>query len=402
MPHPVETYTTWRDIQARLGDSIRRDVSDDVSRGLERSAMKLRVNSYILDLIDWSNALDDPIRKQYLPVASEMAPDHPYARFDTTREQGQSPTTCVVHRYPTKALFLALDVCPVYCRFCTRSWATGEADPSDASVRFSRKLWGDGVAYIRATPAIDDVIISGGDAFELSGDRLYELGETLLEIPHVRRLRIATRGLSADPGRVFRDPAWRDAVLRLSDLARERVKEACLQVHFNHSREVTPLAQDAAALFHKNAVVLRNQTVLMRGVNDTAPDMIALIRALSGSGIQPYYVYLHDLVPGCEALRTSVAHACTLEKAVRGQVSGCDCPAFIVDLLRGGGKRDIHSFEAYDEAFGVAAYRSSIRRPGRVYYQVDPIDGLSEAMQAAWRDPRRRFARLRALRRSLA
>ena len=164
-------------------------------------------------------------------------------------------------------------------------------------------------------------------------------------------------------------------------------KEVALHTHFNHPNEVTGMTQDAMQLLFDRGVTVRNQSVFQRGVNDLPDTMIELSRRLSHMNVHPYYVYIHDLVQGTEDLRTTVARGVQVEKRLRGATAGYNTPTFVVDAPGGGGKRDIHSFEYYDQETGVSVYTAPAVKAGRLFTYFDPLSELSGAMQAAWADP---------------
>src|SRR5581483_11647109 len=145
-------------------------------------------------------------------------PDHPMAQLDSLHEQTDSPEPGLTHRYPDKALFLPLSSCPVYCRFCTRSYAIGsetEMVSEKLSLHASLARWEKAFAYIESTPALEDIVISGGDTYNLKAEHVQLIGERLLRIPHIRRLRFATKGLCVMPQKILSDAAWTDALTRV-------------------------------------------------------------------------------------------------------------------------------------------------------------------------------------------
>jgi lysine 2,3-aminomutase len=181
-------------------------------------------------------------------------------------------------------------VCPVYCRFCTRSYAVGANTETvlKASQKPSRKRWEAAFKYIEQTPQIADIVVSGGDSYYLQPEHIEEIGHRLLSIPHVKRFRFATKGLAVCPSRVL-DPKdqWTTTFVQLSAAARKLGKQIALHTHFNHPNEITWVSRKAAqALWEKN-VVVRNQSVLLRGVNDDVQTMGKLIRELADMNIQP-------------------------------------------------------------------------------------------------------------------
>ncbi len=361
---------------------------EDVKKGMEKAPMNLSISPYLLSLINWDDPYNDPLRIQFIPINSGFKEDHPMLTLDSLGEQDDSPVPGLVHRYFDKALFLPLDVCPVYCRFCTRSYAIGGDTEVVDKTRFKNapKNWNKAFAYIASRPEIEDIVISGGDAYMLAPQRLKLIGEILLDIPHVRRIRYASKGPAVMPMRITSDQNWTQALIDVVNLGRDKGKEVVLHTHFNSANEITAFTKDAMDHLFKNGVTVRNQSVLIKGVNDTPEKMIHLIRKLSYMNVQPYYVYQHDMVPGAEDMRTSVNETVELEKSVRGVTAGFNTPLFVTDAPGGGGKRDVHSYDYYDETTGISVYRSPSVDDTKLYLYFDPISSLPKNGQKLWED----------------
>jgi lysine 2,3-aminomutase len=375
-----------------LFDAIRGIVDpafiEDVRAGFAHAPMAIRVSPYLIASIDWSDPYHDPIRRQFIPVRSRALPDHPQLTLDSLHEQDDSPVPGLIHRYADKALFLPTQTCPVYCRFCTRSYAIGPDTMIDKlALGKTPSDWHAVFDYIASRPEIEDVVISGGDTYQLSAKNITLIGESLLAIPHVRRMRFATKGLAVMPMKILTDPAWTDALVGVVQRGRALGKEVVIHTHFNHPSEITAITERAANLLFARGVYVRNQTVLMRGVNDDPETMIRLIKRLEYINIHPYYVYMHDLVRGVEDLRTTVQTAIDIEKAVRGATSGFNTPTFICDAPGGGGKRDVHSAEYYDRVTGISVWTAPSVKPGATFLYFDPIDLLAPDVQARWAVP---------------
>jgi lysine 2,3-aminomutase len=375
--------THFAQLEACLSGTVSPSVLANMEAGLKTAGMSIRLNPYIMSLIDWSRVETDPVRRQFLPMRSEMEPDHPCLTFDSLEEKDHSPVNGLVHRYPDKALFLVTSVCPVYCQFCTRSYAVG----ADTAIVHkdnvtSPQFWQAALNYIGATPAIEDIVVSGGDLSRLKAAQLSTLGNALLDIDHVRRIRFATKALSVLPMKFLSDEEWVNALLGVTDRGRKEFKHVCLHTHFNHPCEITPVVEAAMRRLHKAGVWVRNQTVLLRGVNDDSKTLIQLVKGLSRINIQPYYVYLCDMVRSTEHFRLPLRRAQELEKEVRGATAGFNTPVFIVDTP--GGKRDVHSAEFYDGYYGVSGFRSPNVSSSRIYYYFDPIRTLSYEARQGW------------------
>jgi lysine 2,3-aminomutase len=361
----------------------------DAAAGFAAAPMSVRVSPYLLSLIDWSDPYRDPLRTQFIPLASRLLPDHPKLGLDSLGEQADAPVAGLTHRYPDKALFLPLDTCPVYCRFCTRSYAVGiDTNLIDkVPLQVNEERWRRAFAYIASRPELEDIVISGGDAYNLRAQQLRDIGETLLRMDNIRRLRYATKGPAVMPQKILTDSAWLDALTYVVELGRKLHKEVVLHTHFNHPNEITGITEQAMNVLLERGILVRNQSVLQRGVNDSAEVMSLLVRRLGYVNVHPYYVYVHDLVKGVEDLRTTLHSAVAIEKAVRGSTAGFNTPTFVVDAPGGGGKRDAHSFEHYDRTTGISVYTSPAVKPGRLFYYFDPLDLLPAAGRARWADP---------------
>jgi lysine 2,3-aminomutase len=361
----------------------------DAREGFELAPMAVRVSPYLIAAIDWSQPYNDPIRRQFIPLRSTARSDHPRLTFDSLHEQQDSPVPGLIHRYADKVLFLPTQTCPVYCRFCTRSYVIGPDTESVDKLALGKTpdAWGPVFDYIAAHPEIEDVVISGGDTYQLAPKNITLIGNALLAIPHVRRMRFATKGLAVMPMKILTDPAWVDALVGVVDRGRAIGKEVVVHTHFNHPNEITAITARAMAVLFERGVYVRNQTVLMRGVNDDAATMLLLVNRLEYVNIHPYYVYVHDLVSGVEDLRTSVQTALDIEKTVRGATAGYNTPTFVCDAPGGGGKRDVHSFEWYDRETGVSVWTAPSVKPGKYFLYFDPLNALEPRMQARWAVP---------------
>lgn len=348
----------------------------------------------MLACMDWTDPENDPLVRQFIPIASQLEPDHPKLDLDSLHEQADAPVPGLTHRYPDKALFLALDTCPVYCRFCTRSYAVGTdtEEVEKVSLKPTNERWEKAFAYMRLRPELEDIVISGGDAYNLRADHILKIGHTLLDMPNIRRMRFATKGLAVMPQKILSDAAWLDALTEIVEKGRKLHKEVVIHTHFNHPNEITGITQQALEVLFERGITVRNQSVLQRGVNDHIETMSLLIKRLSYLNVHPYYVYVHDLVRGVESLRTTVQCAIDLEKAVRGLTAGFNTPVFVVDAPGGGGKRDAHSFEYYNRTTGISVYRSPNVDPNAYYMYFDPISQLPEEGRARWADPEKHQA----------
>ena len=375
-------------LQSRISDEF----LEDIEAGLKLAPMNIRITPYVFALIDWDNPTDDPLRKQFLPIASQMLPDHPYYLADSLYEDVDSPVPMLTHRYPDKVLFLPLTTCPVYCSYCTRSRIIGgstesvEKDTYGANLERAEQAF----QYIEKTPQIEDVVISGGDAFNMTSKHITAIGDRLLNIDHIRRIRYATKGLAILPQKITSDEKWVEAFLDIHRKGREKGKAVVIHTHFSSPVEVTQWSVDAMARLFKEGVIVRNQAVMQQGVNHTPDLMITLNRKLAYMNIQPYYVYIHDMVPGCEHLRTTLGEGVELEKQVRGCSAGFNTPTFVCDAPGGGGKRHVASYEYYDKANGISVWRAPNVKPNELFLYFDPLYKLSKDAQERWADATQR------------
>ncbi len=386
----------------KLVDSVRDLVTAefiaDVEAGFGRAPMAVRISPYLLSLIDWTDPFHDPIRRQFLPLGSEAEPDHPMLTLDSLHEQADAPVPGLTHRYPDKVLFLALDTCPVYCRFCTRSYAVGlDTDQVEkVNLRANKGRWEQAFRYISERPEVEDVVISGGDSYRLKPAQIREIGHGLLDLPHIRRFRFATKGLAILPMRIKAGDPWTEAICEVVERGRTLGKDVCIHTHFGHANEITGFSEDMMRVFHERGVLVRNQAVLQRGVNDTPEAMIELGRKLGHINVHPYYVYVCDMVHGVEDLRTTVATAIRLEKRLRGATAGYNTPTFVVDAMGGGGKRDAHSFEHYDQETGISVYSAPAVKEGQLFMYFDPLSELSAPIREAWQSETLRLEMIHA------
>ncbi|MFU2510109.1 KamA family radical SAM protein [Pseudoalteromonas sp. ASV78] len=362
------------------------DFIEEVEKALNKVPMRVRITPYMLSLIDWDSPVNDPIRLQFLPLSSEICEDHPMLTLDSLNEQADSPIEHLVHRYPDKVLFLPQSSCPVYCRYCTRSYAVGGS--TDTVEKKSGRLSAFDeeaiFAYLSEHTEIEDVVVSGGDLYNLTGTEMRHLGIRLLRLPNIKRIRLATKGLAISPMRILNHDDWTQALIEISAEGRRLHKQVALHTHFNHCQEITDITRQAMQVLYANHVTVRNQAVMLRGVNDSYKAQSELIKLLSALNIQPYYVYQHDMVQGLEFLRTPLWRMLEIEEKVRGITAGFNIPTFVVDLPNGGGKRDVWSFRYYDQETGLSVYRAPSVKENTYFFYADPLHSLSYENAVKW------------------
>ena len=383
------SITNVAKLLATLKELVTPAFSADAEEGFKHAPMSVRVSPYLLSLIDWKDPYQDPLRRQFIPLGSRLLPDHPKLGLDSLGELADAPVAGLTHRYKDKALFLPLDTCPVYCRFCTRSYAVGTDTEEVEKVQFNvnEERWKKVFDYIETRPELEDIVISGGDAYNLRATQIEHIGNALLDIPHVRRMRFATKGPAVMPQKLLTDDAWFDALTRVVERGRTMAKDVVLHTHFNHPAEITAITKQAMDRVFSRGIHVRNQSVLQRGVNDEPETMKLLVKRLGHVNVHPYYVYMHDLVQGVEDLRTTLQTAIDLEKHLRGSTAGYNTPTFVCDAPGGGGKRDVHSHEYYDRKTGISVFTAPSVKPGKSFIYFDPIDALPDEGREKWADP---------------
>ena len=279
------------------------------------------ITPYYLCLIDFDNPLD-PLRAQSVPTADELL-NPGELTWDPLNEEGDSPVTGIVHRYPDRCLFLVTSYCPLYCRYCTRKRKWVDEDGTTGQRRIELMI-----EYVAAHPEIRDVIVSGGDPLSLSINYLEKILAGLRAIPHVEIIRFGSRVPVFLPQRIDEEMC---AML-------EKYHPVWINTHFNHPSEITPESAKACDRLLRAGIPVNNQAVLLRGVNDCPYIMRDLVQGLMKIRVRPYYLYLCDQVMGAEHFRTSVGEGLEIMEFLRGHTSGLAVPQFVMDAPGGGGK----------------------------------------------------------------
>lgn len=344
--------------------------------------------------------LRDPVRHYMLPVFSDRRadwPSHPHASRDSLHEHDMWATEGLTHRYPTKVLAEVVPTCPQYCGHCTRMDLVGNSTPTVTKLKFAAKpadRLEDMLDYLRRTPSVRDVVVSGGDVANLPWPRLEAFLSALLEIENVRDIRLATKALVGMPQHWLGDDV-RAGVERVARTARDRGVALAMHTHANHAASVTPLVAEATrAMLDAGLRDVRNQGVLLDGVNADPHALLDLcFRLLDGAGITPYYFYMCDMIPFAEHWRVSVADAQRLQSAIMGYLPGFATPRIVCDVPFVG-KRWVHQVASYDEVRGISGwtknYRTTLEQDDpealeRHYSYYDPIHTLPAEGQEWWR-----------------
>jgi lysine 2,3-aminomutase len=329
---PAKNWNDWKwQLRNRLTtlDHLERflDLTQEERKGalLADKKLALAITPYFFNLID-PNDLDDPIRRQVVPRVEETR-TAPEELLDPVGEEGTSPVPGIVHRYPDRVLFLVTDRCAAYCRYCTRSRLVSNAQDYNFHPEYES-----GLRYIRSHPEIRDVLLSGGDPLLLSDQKLDHLLGELRKIPHVEFIRIGSRIPVFLPQRIT--PALTDIFKKHGPI--------WMSIHVNHPNECTIALKEACEQLSFAGVPLGNQSVLLRGVNDDAETMRALVHRLLMMRVRPYYLYQCDLITGSAHLRADPRKGIEIIRALRGHTTGYAIPQFVIDAPGGGGKVPIN------------------------------------------------------------
>ena len=322
---------------------------------LANTKLAMAITPHYFTLIDADDP-ECPIRNQVVPQIDETHTAS-WEMADPCGEDAHSPVPGLVHRYPDRVLFLVTDRCAAYCRYCTRSRLVSNATGYDFRPNFEQQL-----DYIRKTPAIRDVLLSGGDPLLLSNNKIRHLLTELRAIPHVEFIRIGSRIPIFLPQRITPE---------LCAMLRE-FNPLFVSVHANHPREITTEVRDALNRLADAGIPLGNQSVLLKGVNDDPIVMKALVQKLLMCRVRPLYIYQCDLINGSAHLRTSVRRGLEIMETLRGHTTGYAVPHYVIDAPGGGGKVPI----APNYVLSHNADRVVIRNfEGKVFEYPEAPDG---------------------------
>jgi KamA family protein len=406
--HCVKNVRQLRQVMGGLlSDSCYADLERDQA---ERATMSMLVPPQMINTMVPAGAAPgaactdafyaDPVRRYMIPLYGDRRadwPSHPHAARDSLHEAEMWATEGLTHRYPTKVLAEVLPTCPQYCGHCTRMDLVGTSTPQIDKHRFGLKQ-PDRLAamldYLRRTPGVRDVVVSGGDVANMPWPRLERFVADLLDIDNIRDIRLATKALMGLPQHWLQDEV-RAGMERLATKARARGAQLAIHTHVNAAQSVTPLvARATRAMLDTGIRDVRNQGVLMRGVNDSPEQLLDLCFALlDEAGILPYYFYMCDMIPGSEHWRLAVWEAQALQHAIMGYLPGFATPRLVCDVPYVG-KRWVHQLADYDRERGISYwtknYRTGIESGDsqaltRRYEYYDPIYTLPEEGRRWWR-----------------
>ncbi len=332
------------------------NLTEDEQKVVDSSLNTLRmaITPYYASLMD----KDDPycpVRSRAVPTTAEMkisAED----LLDPLHEDTDSPVHGLTHRYPDRVLFLITDQCAMYCRHCTRRRIAGETDQPRSTSEID-----DAIAYIRDTRQVRDVLLSGGDPFTVSTERLEYVVSRLAAIPHVEVIRYGTAIPVVMPQRIT------DELVKML----QKYQPVWINTHFNHPKEITPRARQALAKLADAGFVLGNQSVLLRGVNDCPYIIKELCQRLVENRVRPYYLYQCDLSQGIAHYRTTIGRGIEIIEHLRGHTSGFAVPQFMVDLPGGGGKTPVNPSYMISQSERTYIFRNY---EGVIAKYVEPAD----------------------------
>ncbi len=406
--HCVKNVAQLRSVMGDLlDDRFYADLERDQA---ERATMSMLLPPQMLNTMvpagpgdagSWTEAFyRDPVRRYMLPVFSDRRtdwPSHPRASRDSLHEHEMWVVEGLTHRYPTKVLAELVATCPQYCGHCTRMDLVGNSTSQVSKLKLSLRPRDRADAildYLRSNAGVRDIVVSGGDVANLPWKQLEDFLMRLLEIGSVRDVRLASKALAGLPQHWLQGEVI-EGLERVARRARRRGVNLAIHTHVNHVNSVTPLVATAARTALEVGVRdVRNQGVLMEGVNATSTDLLDLCFALQDdASILPYYFYMCDMIPSSEHWRVSVGRAQDLQHAIMGYLPGYATPRIVCDVPFVG-KRWVHQVEEYDRARGISYWTKNYRTGldvadpealTRRYEYYDPIHTLGQAGQQWWR-----------------
>lgn len=395
------TVKNLKELKEALGELLPDDLAASIERDQrERATMSVLITPHMINTMDEKDLWGDPLRRYMLPAFDDRRqdwPSHPKASRDSLHEADMWKVEGLTHRYPTKVLAELVSTCPQYCGHCTRMDLVGNDVAQVEKHRFKvpqQERYRQILEYLRATPSVRDVVVSGGDIANVPIQQLEAFASELIDVPSVRDIRLASKGLMGIPQHFLQDPVLR-AMERLAKKAFDNGVDIAVHTHINHANQVTPLlARAAKKLLELGVRDVRNQGVLLRGVNDSPKALLELSFALvDDAKILPYYFYLCDMIPNSEHWRLAVWEAQQLQHDIMGYLPGfataritCDVPLV--------GKRWIHQVAEYDRQRGISYWTKNYRTAielndpdalARRYEYYDPIYTLPESGQQYWR-----------------
>jgi lysine 2,3-aminomutase len=385
-----------------FGDLMPADLVESITRDMaERATMSMLIPPQMLNTMDETDLWRDPIRRYMIPALADRDPEwpsHPMSQRDSLHEAEMWAVEGLTHRYPTKVLAELLSTCPQYCGHCTRMDLVGNSVPQFIKYRFELKQqerYEAILGYLRETPSVRDVVVSGGDIANLPISHLEDFVSQLLDIENIRDIRLATKGLMGIPQHFLQDEVLA-GLGRIASKAVERGVDLAVHTHINHAASVTPLVAQVVKELHSMGFRdVRNQGVLLRGVNDSQKELLDLCFALlDNAKVMPYYLYMCDMIPNSEHWRIPVHQAETLQHSIMGYLPGFATPRIVCDVPFVG-KRWVHQVEDYDRVRGISYwtknYKTGIEADDpdaltRRYEYYDPMWSLPDDGKTYWRE----------------
>lgn len=374
--YPTVTNRDWNDWHWQIKNRIR--THEQLQRFLKLSTeehsafttlntkIPLSITPYYLSLLS-EDQPNQPLRRTVVPTVHELF-RLPGEEDDPLNEEGQSQLPGLVHRYPDRVLLLAIDFCATYCRYCTRSRMVGRGAIQPGGSRIAKAI-----EYIRNTPTIRDVLISGGDPLTLSDNRLEWILKQVRDIPHVEIIRIGTKAPAVLPQRIT------PQLVRML----RKYHPIWMSIHYTHPDECTPEAYRAAQMLADAGIPLGSQTVLLKDVNDNVETMKSLVHNLLKMRVRPYYLYQCDLVSGTSHFRTSVEKGMEIIRGLRGHTSGYGVPNYVVDTPGGGGKIPVmpnYVVSQYENELILSNYKNQIFHYSNPGSQVGRCSSIGELL----------------------
>ena len=389
-----------KDLKDVFGPFLTDAMAEDIVRDQkELATMSILIPPQMLNCMDEKDLKNDPVRNYMLPMASDRRtewPNHPRASRDSLHESEMWATEGLTHRYPTKVLAEMISTCPQYCGHCTRMDLVGNSVPQVQKHKFEaapKDRYDAMLDYLRRTPGVRDVVVSGGDIANVPIAQLESFVMSLMDIPNIRDIRLATKALQGLPQHFLQDDVLK-AFDRMAKRAWDRGVDIAVHTHVNHAQQVTPLVGKAVRkILEMGFRDVRNQGVLLRGVNATQKDLLELcFMLLDHAKIMPYYFYMADMIPNSEHWRLSIAEGMKLQHDIMGYLPGFATPRVTVDVPYVG-KRWIHQLADYDKVKGISywtkSYRTGIEADAedaltRRYEYYDPVSTLPPEGRAFW------------------
>lgn len=400
------TVKNIRELKKTLGALIPDNLLASIERDQkERATMSLLVPPQMLNTMRYDDLWTDPIRRYMLPAFEDRHtewPNHPKATRDSLHEADMWVAEGLTHRYPTKVLAELLSTCPQYCGHCTRMDLVGNSVPQVEKHKFThtqKDRYKAMLKYLKSNSAVRDVVVSGGDIANSPIAVLEDFMMNLLEIPNIRDIRLATKGLMGLPQHFLQDDVLQ-AFDRIAKKARERDVDVAVHTHVNHANSLTPLVGEAVRkLLDMGYRDVRNQGVMLRGINNTHRDLLDLCFTLiDHAKIMPYYFYMCDMIPNSEHWRLAVHEAQQLQHDMMGYLPGFATPRIVCDVPFVG-KRWIHQLKNYNRELGISYwtknYRTLVEKDdadalSHPYEYYDPVYTLPESGQEYWREQARK------------